>query len=89
MSLAPSIGGVVICTLTHPSLGARHADMDGTLTANVIDFAAMRRRAGVHPVHGDILDEVAKMSPERQARAKAAIKDVELQARNIHPLVSV
>ena len=55
--------------------------MDGTLTANVIDFAAMRRKAGVHPVHGDILDEVAKMSPERQARAKAAIAEVEQQAR--------
>ena len=56
--------------------------MDGTLTANVIDFAAMRRKAGVHPVHGDILDEVAKMSPERQARARAGILEVEEQARH-------
>jgi hypothetical protein len=55
--------------------------MDGTLTVPCIDFAAMRRKAGVHPTHGDILDEVAKMSPERQARARAAILEVEEQVR--------
>ena len=55
--------------------------MDGTLTVPCIDFAAMRRKAGVHPIHGDILDEVAKMSPERQAKARAAILEVEEQVR--------
>ena len=59
----------------------RVPDMDGTLTVPCIDFAVMRRKAGVHPTHGDILDEVAKMSPERQGRARAAIAEVEEQVR--------
>ena len=42
-----------------------------------IDFALMRRRVGA--MTGDILEEIAKMAPEAQARARAAIWDVEQQ----------
>jgi hypothetical protein len=54
-----------------------HAMQDGTLTVPCIDFALMRRRVGV--LNGDILEEIAKMAPEAQARARAAIWDVEQQ----------
>lgn len=32
-------------------------------------------------LHGDILDEVLRMAPERQAQARAAIAEVEEQVR--------
>ncbi len=50
---------------------------DGTLTVPCIDFALMRRRAGV--LTGDILEAIAKMEPEAQAKANAAIWDIEQQ----------
>ena len=53
--------------------------MDGTLTVPCIDFQLMRQRAGV--LTGDILEEVAKMEPEAQAHARAAIWQVEQQVK--------
>ena len=43
----------------------------------------MRRRVGV--MTGDILEEIAKMAPEAQARARAAIWDVEQQVGPFWP----
>lgn len=58
--------------------------MDGTLTVPVIDFVDMRRRVaavgGVDSIPGDILDFIAGLTPEQQARAHAAIADVEADA---------
>ncbi|KXZ56885.1 hypothetical protein GPECTOR_1g799 [Gonium pectorale] len=53
-------------------------DMDGTLLKPVIDFAEMRRRVGVHPTEGDILDVIRQRTPEDQARALAALRDMAL-----------
>lgn len=113
--LPPSFPATVLRTSEHVTHIANlmGADMDGTLTVPVIDFAAMRcgellrnllhqllimsvwgitlcradlarynwcscrRDAGV--LHGDILDGVARMPPDRQARARAAIQEVEEQ----------
>lgn len=54
---------------------------DGTLTVPCIDFALMRRRAGI--MSGDILEELAKLDAEGQARARAAIWEVEQQVKLI------
>ncbi|KAI8476002.1 MAG: HAD-like domain-containing protein [Monoraphidium minutum] len=52
--------------------------MDGTLTVPVIDFALMRRKVGV--TQGDILDVINSWPEAEQARAHAAIKEIEAQA---------
>ncbi|KAG2483810.1 hypothetical protein HYH03_017333 [Edaphochlamys debaryana] len=57
-------------------------DMDGTLLKPVIDFAEMRRRVGLGPTDGDILDTINRWpEPERQ-RAYATIAEIEEQALN-------
>lgn len=45
----------------------------------VIDFQYMRQRVGVGPT-GDILDIISSWPPEEQARAHAAIAEIEDQA---------
>ncbi|KAG2442369.1 hypothetical protein HXX76_002455 [Chlamydomonas incerta] len=54
--------------------------MDGTLLKPVIDFAEMRRRVGVTPEMGDILDAINKWPEERRAQAYATIAEIEEQA---------
>lgn len=53
-------------------------DMDGTLTQACIDFQLMRQRAGI--LTGDILEELEKMEPAAQQKARAAIWEVEQEA---------
>ncbi|KAH7623919.1 putative Haloacid dehalogenase-like hydrolase domain-containing protein [Nannochloris sp. 'desiccata'] len=53
-------------------------DMDGTLTVPCIDFAEMRRRAGV--TEGDILTVIDAWPAERRAKAYAAIAEIEAEA---------
>ncbi|KAG2433471.1 hypothetical protein HYH02_012589 [Chlamydomonas schloesseri] len=55
-------------------------DMDGTLLKPVIDFAEMRRRVGVTPEMGDILDVINTWPEERRAQAYATIAEIEEQA---------
>eukprot|EP00035_Acanthoeca_spectabilis_P017012 m.355412 g.355412 ORF g.355412 m.355412 type:complete len:63 (+) comp16597_c1_seq37:160-348(+) len=45
-------------------------DMDGTLTRLNLDFAEMKRRAGIAPT-GDILNSIAAMPPDEAAAASA------------------
>ncbi|GAX82530.1 hypothetical protein CEUSTIGMA_g9957.t1 [Chlamydomonas eustigma] len=57
-----------------------HSYMDGTLTVPVIDFAEMKRRAGV-PLGIDILDTINSWSDaERKEKAFAAILEMEEEA---------
>lgn len=49
--------------------------MDGTLTVACIDFQLMRQRAGI--MQGDILEELEKMEPAAQSKARQAIWEVE------------
>ena len=44
-------------------------DLDGTLTEPLLDFRIIRSEIGISPHAADILGEIAKMSPEQQARA--------------------
>jgi len=70
-------------------------DMDGTLTLPVIDFAEMRRRAGVPP-GGDILATIEAITdPEAKAAAIAAVEEVEREgleglapAKGLHSVLS-
>ncbi|GLC38602.1 hypothetical protein PLESTB_000451400 [Pleodorina starrii] len=55
-------------------------DMDGTLLKPVIDFAEMRRRVGLLPHQGDILDVINKWPDDERARAYATIAEIEEQA---------
>ena len=56
-------------------------DMDGTLTVPCIDFADMRRRVGVPPDRGDILDIINSWeSTERRKEAFAIIAEIEEEA---------
>ncbi|GLI69755.1 hypothetical protein VaNZ11_014435, partial [Volvox africanus] len=55
-------------------------DMDGTLLKPVIDFAEMRRRVGVLPEQGDILDVINRWPEVERARAYASIAEIEEQA---------
>jgi len=55
-------------------------DMDGTLTVPCIDFAEMKRRAGV-PANADILDTIESWEDvARREAAYAAIAEVEAEA---------
>ncbi|PNW85570.1 hypothetical protein CHLRE_03g193000v5 [Chlamydomonas reinhardtii] len=54
--------------------------MDGTLLKPVIDFAEMRRRVGLTPEMGDILDTINQWPEERRAQAYATIAEIEEQA---------
>lgn len=53
--------------------------MDGTLLKPVIDFAEMRRRVGLTPEMGDILDTINQWPEERRAQAYATIAEIEEQ----------
>ncbi|GIM12117.1 hypothetical protein Vretimale_15537, partial [Volvox reticuliferus] len=55
-------------------------DMDGTLLKPVIDFAEMRRRVGVLPDQGDILDVINRWPEAKRAEAYATIAEIEEQA---------
>ncbi|GFR40695.1 hypothetical protein Agub_g1286 [Astrephomene gubernaculifera] len=55
-------------------------DMDGTLLKPVIDFAEMRRRVGVLPHQGDILDVISGWGAEERQRAYDIIAEIEEQA---------
>eukprot|EP00128_Syssomonas_multiformis_P004867 Colp12_sorted_trinity150504_noHs@8936 len=58
-------------------------DMDGTLTIPVLDFALMRKNAGI-PQSMDILVALDQMPAEQKAHAKKVIEDMELEAaRNV------
>jgi HAD superfamily hydrolase (TIGR01509 family) len=48
-------------------------DMDGTLTEDLLDFAAIRAEIGL-PVAGPILEAIARLSPEEQKRAHAILE---------------
>jgi len=65
-------------TLQSTSHVCAAADMDGTLTVPVIDFAMMRKRVGVPP-EVDILTEVNSWPHERRVRGHQAIAEVEDQ----------
>ncbi|EFJ41688.1 hypothetical protein VOLCADRAFT_84005 [Volvox carteri f. nagariensis] len=54
--------------------------MDGTLLKPVIDFAEMRRRVGLMPDQGDILDVINRWPEAERARAYATIAEIEEQA---------
>ena len=62
-----------------PALQGVIFDMDGTLTAPVIDFLDMRRRLGIPT--GDILLTIKQWSEQDRARAYAIIEEIEEQAR--------
>ena len=56
-------------------------DMDGTLTVPCIDFKEMRRRVGILPDEGDILDVIKSWDdPARQKAAFMTIAEIEEQA---------
>jgi beta-phosphoglucomutase-like phosphatase (HAD superfamily) len=61
-----------------PNLRGVIFDMDGTLTLPNLDFDELYRRCGVS-TSDDLLAEVAKMSPERQAAANAIIEEMEAE----------
>ena len=54
-------------------------DMDGTLTAPAIDFAAMRRRLGIPT--GDVLLTIKAWSEEKRMAALDTIEEIEEEAR--------
>ncbi|HVX86137.1 MAG TPA: HAD family hydrolase [Phycisphaerae bacterium] len=54
-------------------------DMDGTLTEELIDFAAIRAEMGL-PVEGGILEHMKRMTGEERARAAAILDRHEAEA---------
>jgi HAD superfamily hydrolase (TIGR01549 family) len=54
-------------------------DMDGTLTEELIDFAAIRAEMGL-PVDGGILEHMKRMTGEERARAAAILDRHEAEA---------
>jgi HAD superfamily hydrolase (TIGR01549 family) len=54
-------------------------DMDGTLTVDTLDFAAMRRDMGL-PERGGILEQLAAMAPEVRAEKQAILHRHEMAA---------
>ncbi len=73
---------LVTRTLMRPRMRAIIFDMDGTLNIPNIDFAEMRRRAGLAPPHpgGDILREIQQLDPLLIPGALQAVVDVETEA---------
>jgi HAD superfamily hydrolase (TIGR01549 family) len=74
-------GSVVNATNSNPPLRVIRGvvfDMDGTLTVPCIDFAEMRRRAGV--TEGDILTVIDAWPADRRTKAYAAIAEIEEEA---------
>jgi HAD superfamily hydrolase (TIGR01549 family) len=67
LSLRPVLRGIIF-------------DMDGTLTSPNLDFNRMYERCGV-PLDEDLLAAIAKMAPERAARALAVVEEMEEEGR--------
>jgi len=55
-------------------------DLDGTLFDGPYDWPAIKRRLGLSPANGTILEQFASMPPEERRRKERTLRDIEVQA---------
>src|ERR1035437_4162457 len=77
--------GPAVSPMTHRELMKYRLaifDMDGTLTEELLNFAAIRRDIGL-PADGGIIEQIAKLSPQGQSLANEILHRHETAAAEV------